>query len=88
MEKAGAVIQPVVTMGALRHFVEIAADIYKPRMESEQVRGIPCPRCNGRGGFIEQTGRDEFMETPCGMCEGAGRLKATVTIEWSPDNEG
>lgn len=75
-------------MGILRHFVEIVADTHKPRTESERVRGIRCPRCDGRGGFIERTGRDEFQETQCKTCEGCGRVKATVTVEWSPDNEG
>lgn len=30
----------------------------------QQHKSIPCPACNGRGGFI---GRE------CGLCEGSGR---------------
>nr|DAV64437.1 MAG TPA: chaperone protein [Caudoviricetes sp.] len=46
-----------------------------------------CPRCNGRGYFLPtQIGYDEWQNNPCEACNGTGKIRATVTIQWSPES--
>lgn len=72
-------------MSVLRHVIDITPGIYPVPTETKEVRGATCPRCDGRGYFIDEIGRDEHRERACATCGGAGKLRATVTIEWGPD---
>ena len=49
------------------------------------IPGFICPNCSGIGHHVEQSGKDEYQEKLCGMCKGAGRLKAYVEIAYVPD---
>lgn len=72
-------------MSILKHIIEIIPNRYSDRKEVKEVKGIECPRCHGAGGSSEQTGRDEYNYTPCVLCGGNKKVKATITIEWGPD---
>ncbi|MCD8267549.1 MAG: zinc finger-like domain-containing protein [Parabacteroides sp.] len=62
-------------MSKLKYILEITPTRYVERTEKKTVRNIPCPRCNGRGGFREETGHDQYTFTPCDMCDGTKKLK-------------
>lgn len=71
-------------MSAVKQSIDVFPDRYSDK-EVKQVRGFECPRCNGQGGFTEQTSRDKFIFKPCDLCGGAKKVKAAITIEWDPD---
>ncbi len=48
-------------------------------------RNFLCPHCHGRGGFTEETGRDEYRTKTCIHCDGTGLLKARIAVSWEPD---
>ena len=72
-------------MSEYKQVVEIAPPRYQEVRERTVFGGYRCPVCDGRGGFSEQTGRDEYKTTPCDYCDGTGHVKAEVTIKWRPD---
>lgn len=71
-------------MSSLRHTIDIIPDKYNVK-ETGVVDDFICPRCDGRGIFSEQVGRDEYVDTPCCMCGGAKKVKAVIVIQWEPD---
>lgn len=72
-------------MSDYKHIVEVYPPKYGRTLERTEFRGYRCPVCNGRGGFSEQTGRDEYRTRACGHCDGTGLVKAEVEIRWGPD---
>lgn len=74
-------------MSELKYTLDIKPDRYGTRTETNHIRNIPCPRCNAQGGFLDETGRDKHVFTPCDLCDGTGKVKATITVEWEADYE-
>lgn len=74
-------------MSELKHTLDIKPDRYGTRTETNYIRNVPCPRCNGRGGFSDETGRNEHVFIPCDLCDGTKKVKATITVEWEADYE-
>lgn len=74
-------------MSELKHLLEIEPDPYGARTETRYASGFPCPRCNGQGGFRDATGHNGRTYTPCDLCDGTGKLKVVVTVEWEADYE-
>lgn len=72
-------------MSELKYILDIAPDRYGTKTETKHVSNVPCPRCGGRGGFLDETGRNEQTFTPCSLCDGTKKVKATITVEWSAD---
>ncbi|MDR1504452.1 MAG: hypothetical protein LBT43_18545 [Prevotella sp.] len=55
--------------------------------ETKEVSGFICPVCNGKKEFIYQKGHDEWGSEKCTYCNGAGKIKVSVVMHWSPDEE-
>lgn len=71
-------------MSTLKTVLEIHPTHYSDSKETKEIKDIECPRCNGRGGFTEQTGPYKHLFLPCDLCHEAKRVKAIITIEWVP----
>lgn len=54
--------------------------------EEFQRSGFRCPVCSGNGHHIEYISRKESEFRECPVCRGRGQLKATIFIEWSPED--
>ena len=57
------------------------------KTENYVFSDFECPYCNGRGGFADNTNANYFTDPDwkvCGLCDGAKRLIANVTVEWNP----
>ena len=50
------------------------------------LNGYRCPVCKGQGGISEQVGFNQFKETKCDYCQGTGKVKAEIQINWKPDH--
>lgn len=74
-------------MSDLKYVLEVSPTRYVEHTEKKTVRNVPCPYCNGRGGFKEETGHDRSIFIPCDVCDGTRKIKATITIEWEADYE-
>lgn len=72
-------------MSELKSFLEVKPPLYEQIRENKTVGNITCPKCNGRCGFQEETGRNEYRNTTCDYCEGTGKVKAEILINWKPD---
>lgn len=72
-------------MSKKQHIISIAPPEYQEVWEKETIKGYKCPVCNGRKGFSEQTGHNQYKEKECDYCKGAGKVKAEITINWVPD---
>ena len=72
-------------MSELKYTLDIKPTRHGTRIETNYVRNIPCPRCNAQGGFVDKTGRNEYAFAPCDFCDGTGKVKATITVEWNAD---
>lgn len=44
---------------------------------------FPCPFCSGNGWHWANL-EGESYKKPCSHCNGTGKLKANITIQWSP----
>ena len=44
---------------------------------------FPCPFCSGNGWHWATDGIERYKK-PCKHCMGTGKLKAKVTVHWSP----
>ena len=54
---------------------------HTPSREHFFYYGIPCPHCNGKGGYS-----DDFERwTTCKKCDGTGKMVAHVVVEFTPD---
>lgn len=74
-------------MSELKHMLDVSPDKYGTRVETKHVRGVTCPRCNGRGGFTEEVAYNKSVTIPCDLCDGTGKIKAEVVVEWNADYE-
>ena len=72
-------------MSKQQHIISVTAPDYQTIRENMTLRNFTCPVCNGKGSFSEQTGRDEWETTVCDYCDGTGKVKAVVEIDWKPD---
>lgn len=45
----------------------------------------PCPRCNGNGWYWSEDEYGESIKKDCPNCDGSGRLRAIIDIEWESD---
>ena len=65
--------------------IDLFIDKYTPKTEVVKARGFICPSCNGSGGFQEEIGRDDYRWKTCPRCDGTGRMRAVVTVDWKAD---
>lgn len=73
-------------MSAQKHVIEVSPPEYQQVRERYEFHNYKCPVCNGQGHFLpEQVGHDEWRTPVCDYCEGTGKVKAKVKIEWSAD---
>lgn len=74
-------------MSDMKHILEISPDRYGTRTETRYASGFTCPRCSGQGGFRDTTGHGERTFIPCDLCDGTGKVRAVITVEWEADYE-
>lgn len=74
-------------MSDMKHLLEIQPDPHGPRTETRYASGFACPRCGGRGGFPDTIGHNTRTFIPCDLCDGTGKVRATITVEWEADYE-
>lgn len=72
-------------MSELINIIAVQPPAYEQIREEKEIRGYCCPVCNGRGGFTEEIGRDRYETAECDYCQGAGKVKAEIVINWKPD---
>lgn len=72
-------------MSASRLMIDITPPVYQQKIETLYVHNFECPVCHGRGSVISSVHEDR-PET-CGYCDGTGKVKARVTVEWEPQND-
>ncbi len=48
-------------------------------MTNLEIREVECFYCNGSGRWLEQTA-DGLIRSPCGECEGTGKLHLPVLL--------
>ena len=72
-------------MSEMKHTLEIKPDPHGARTETSYAYGFLCHRCSGQGGFPDETGHNKRAFIPCDLCDGTGKVKAVITIEWTPD---
>lgn len=70
-------------MSTRKQIVEIESDGVR-KEELFTFAPVRCPRCNGKGGFTEEIGRNTIKETPCPYCAGSGRVACAVLVWWRP----
>lgn len=72
-------------MSTPKYIIEVTPPKYEQVRETMEFRNYTCPACNGRGGFTEEVGHDQYQTKTCNYCEGTGKVKAEVTIKWRAD---
>ena len=72
-------------MSTQKHIIEVTPPKYEQVHERMEFRNYTCPVCNGRGGFTEEVGHDQYQTKTCDYCEGTGKVMAEVTIKWRVD---
>ena len=63
-------------MSEMKHILEINPDSYGARTETRYA-----------GGFRDTAGHNTRTFIPCDLCDGTGKVRATVTVEWEADYE-
>lgn len=51
-------------MSELKYTLDIEPDKYGTNPEKKHIRNVPCPRCNGQGGSLVETGHNESRWIP------------------------
>jgi DnaJ-class molecular chaperone len=76
-------------MSSLKQTLEIHVGDFAPYSRNERFVGnvFPCPLCKGRGGFLHEVGHNKFERTVCTHCDGAGKIRPTITIQWNPEHK-
>ena len=74
-------------MSEIKHMLEIKPDPHGARTETRYASGFACPRCSGQGGFPDMAGHNQRTFIPCDLCDGTGKVKVVVTLEWAADYE-
>ncbi|WP_455787383.1 hypothetical protein [Parabacteroides goldsteinii] len=72
-------------MSTQKRIIEVTPPLYQKVWEKMVLNGFSCPVCHGHGGSSEQVGFSEHKETECDYCQGAGKVKAEIQINWKPD---
>ena len=72
-------------MSELKHTLDITPPADKGLVEKKAVRNLECPTCHGTGGFKDGRGHNDDHYTECAQCDGTGKVKAIITVEWAPD---
>ena len=72
-------------MSKQKHILEIEPPYYyrQQAFEKSVFGGFKCPTCNGMGLL---NGINGDSKKKCPDCNGFGKIKAEITITWSPDN--
>lgn len=72
-------------MSCQKQMISIEPPRYGDRTEVFYVSNYRCPVCNGIGAFMSDlhAGKPDI----CDHCDGTGKVKAKVTIEWTPDRD-
>lgn len=72
-------------MSKIRQILELCSPTLKTKKEHLKGHTQTCNYCCGNGWFW---GRDdetfESVKVPCPMCEGSGKMRPEITIEWKP----
>ena len=75
-------------MSRSAHIIEITVPANSCiKTESAILRGFSCPNCSGAREFYEQTGHDVWKTRQCSYCESTGKVKAEVSVIWTPDDK-
>lgn len=72
-------------MSTQKYIIEIEPPTYQQVRETMEFRNYRCPVCNGQGGFTEEVSHDHYQTKNCDYCEGTGKVKAEVTVNWRAD---
>lgn len=72
-------------MSTQKRIIEVIPPPYQKVWEEMVLNGFSCPVCHGQRGRQEQVGFNEYKETECDYCQGAGKVKAEIRINWKPD---
>ena len=72
-------------MSTHKRFIEVIPPKHQKVWEKMELTGYRCPICKGRGGNTEQVGFNKYEETKCDYCQGTGKVKAEIQINWKPD---
>ena len=72
-------------MSNRKQIIEIMPSEYDFVNEHEIIRGFACPTCTSRGFNIDRGIKGDNIHIACPRCEGTGRLRATVMINWEAD---
>lgn len=72
-------------MSRIKHHIAICPWKFDtPNAEHLQQGGFRCPTCSGEGTLRDYF--DEDRAKPCKRCNGTGKLRAEITINWKPDD--
>lgn len=63
-------------MSEMKHTMEIQPDPHGTQTETRYASG-----------FRDDTGHNQRTFIPCDLCDGTGKVKAVVTVEWEADYE-
>jgi len=72
-------------MSKQHHIVDIVPPEYGDAIETMVFSNFTCPVCHGTKQFLDQTGRNEYQRRTCIFCDGTGKVKAKISVAWSPD---
>ena len=72
-------------MSASRLMIDITPPVYQQKVETLYVHDFQCPVCLGKGSVIPYMHEDR--PEICDYCNGSGKVKARVTVEWEPQND-
>lgn len=73
-------------MSTQKRIIEVVPPHFQEVWEKLVLPGYRCPVCGGQGGSSEQIGFNKYKETKCDYCQGTGKVKAEVQINWKPDH--
>lgn len=66
-------------MSDYHHILDVFTPTYGQRHEELEVPNCTCATCFGHGTIVALNERQK-----CKVCNGTGKLKAKVTINWEP----
>lgn len=62
----------------------VSAPHLKTSHEELRVRGLKCGYCQGNGHFWGEDKYGQYIQTPCPICKGSGKVDAEITIDYKP----
>lgn len=72
-------------MSVKRQIIEVIPSSHFLENEEFELKGFVCPKCHGRGEFVDIVGRHDIHVNPCDFCSGSGAIKAKVIVLWKSD---